>query len=149
MHMQRADQIDGDEPLPLRRFGLGEGAKNVPAGIIHQHINGPEAGFRRTYRSLDTASVRDVATEGLSDAAVLANGGGDPFRRVEIEIEYGDPCAFMREPVAGRTAYAAAASRDDDRPAIETHDITSHLAPVLPGSLPPPRATRLVRPRII
>lgn len=40
---RRHDMMDGDEPVPVRRHGLGKRHVVVPAGVVHRHIAGRSA----------------------------------------------------------------------------------------------------------
>ena len=125
MHMQRADEVDGDEPVPLRRLGLGEGTEDVPAGVVHQDVDRSEGGFRSRDRRVDALPQGDIAMEGFGRAAGLADRSGDVPRRLEIEIEDGDARAFAGEAATGRPADAAPAARDHDRLVVEPLHVSS------------------------
>jgi hypothetical protein len=101
MHMQRADEIDGDQPLPLLRLGSGERTEDIPAGVVHQYVDGPEPGFHRGDGRVDATSVGDVATERLPIAAIAFDGGGDLLRSLEVQIEHGNLSTFARKAAAG------------------------------------------------
>jgi hypothetical protein len=64
--MERAGEVDGDEPVPLGGFGIGEGTEDVPTGVVHQHVDWPKLGFRRRDRRIDARAIGDVAEEGRS-----------------------------------------------------------------------------------
>src|SRR6516164_11343245 len=100
MHMQRTDEVDGDQPVPLRRLGPGERTEDIPASVVHQYVDGPEPGFHRGDGRVDATSVGDVATERLPIAAIAFDGGGDLFRGLDVHIEHGNLCAFARKAAA-------------------------------------------------
>jgi len=123
MHMQRARQVDRDELIPLGRFGLGERAKNVPAGVVDEHVDRPERGFGCGHRVVDAGAICDVAAKGLGEPAGVADLGGDLFGRFDGDVEHRDFRALGGEATAGRPANTAAAARNDDHFTGETTHI--------------------------
>ncbi|GHA95245.1 hypothetical protein GCM10010305_43560 [Streptomyces termitum] len=129
------DRADGDDRAgavgrgQVREGGAGaadgaeEGAVELAApvlagvvdegdeGVVDEGVEGGEAGEE----GLDRRRVGDV--EAVRDRA--GQVGGDPLRRLLVDVRDEDPRALRREPPGGRRADAAARARDQCRLSVE------------------------------
>jgi hypothetical protein len=121
VHVQRTDQVDGDESCPTTPcVGLQERAEHVPAGVVDQHVDRAELRSDARYGRIDLVAPGDVAAKALRGAARGPDLAGHPVGGGLVEIEHGDLGAFLGEAPAGRPADAAAAARHDDGLAFES-----------------------------
>ena len=117
VHVQRADQVDRDQLVPLLGLGLGERQEYIPAGIVDQHVDLAQAGH---HGGGDTGSVNAAARSVMSQATAMARPPAatdvrrPPFRRPPDRDRKRRPDrAFLREAPARGAADAAAAAGDD------------------------------------
>ena len=129
MHMQHADQVDGDQLVPLRRLGFGEGLEDIPAGVIDEHIDGPELGLGCRNRRIDTGTVGDVAEEGGRLPAVGPDRGRHGLGSRQVEVEHRNARALLCEAVAACASDATATASNNDRLAFESLYISSNARP--------------------
>ena len=113
-HVQGAGQVDGDQLLPLGGHGLGEGLENIPAGVVHQHVDGTQRGFGRGHGRVHGGAVGDVALEGLGHAAGGLDLGGHFLCGLQVHVEDGDLGAFFGKAAAGCTANATTTTGHDN-----------------------------------
>src|SRR3546814_14867671 len=114
VHMQRADQVDGYQFVPLFGAGIGKWLEYIPSGVVDQNIDGAQARFGGVYGGIDFDPVGDVASERHGGGACGGDGRGGLCRGVQIDVEYGDVRAFLSEAPAGWPAASAAAPGSDN-----------------------------------
>jgi len=112
--MQRAREVDGDQFVPLRWLGLGEGLEYVPASVVDEYIHRPQFFLGGRHGSIHARAISDVAAQRECRTSDCADTGRDFFGGVRMEVKHGDSRAFFAKAQAGGSADAAAAARHDD-----------------------------------
>ncbi|MNN59250.1 hypothetical protein D3C81_1743530 [compost metagenome] len=132
VHVQRAGQVDGDQPLPLRRLGLDERAEHVPAGVVDQHVDGAQFLLHRSHRRIDAGAIGDVAAHGQRAAAGIADLRRHAFACLRVQVEHADRRPGARKAQTGCAADTATTAGHDDRLAFESlHSRSPFRVPVL------------------
>ena len=110
MHVERPAQVDRDQLLPLLGLGIGEVLEPVPAGVVHEDVDGRFFQCRP-----GRLVVGNVEHQGLA-----VNFCGDFPASSFIFIGNQNRGFFLRKARANRAADGAAAAGDEHRFAGKT-----------------------------
>src|SRR5690606_39735770 len=119
-HVQRANEVDGNQLVPLGRDSLHKGLEHVPPCVVDQDFDGTQGSFDCSHGLIDLGPAGDVAFEGLGDATLTVNFISHFLRSFEIHIKDGDLC-----PVFGESTTCSAA--DASTAACRSEEHTSEL----------------------
>ncbi|MCY1230441.1 hypothetical protein D9M72_428520 [compost metagenome] len=120
VHVQRAGQVDGDQPLPLRGLGLDERLEHIPAGVVDEHIHRAQALLHRRQRGIHAGALSDVAAKRQRPPARLADLAGDALGRFRVQVEHAHRRPGARKAQTGCAADTTATTGHDDRLAFKS-----------------------------
>jgi len=109
---EHADQVYGQQPLPLAGVGIGEEPELVGAGVVDEDRERAVLGDQVDRR----LRLGDVQRGGLG-----ADLAGERPGAVEVEVSDHDVGALGGEPCAGRRPDPARAAGDEHLLTLESH----------------------------
>ena len=101
--------------------GFDHASGNAVAGIVHEHIETPEALHRRFDQALDGGGARDVNLNCKRLRTLAGACGGDGMGARRALVRNDELRTFLREQQTGCPTDAGAAARDNADLVIEAH----------------------------
>ena len=121
--IQRAVEVNFDNPVPKVGIGIEKIIQLVPASAVHQDIGRASLTFERRHRRFDARVICDIAS--MTDG-VLADFTGGFLSSVSVNIENTDLAALLHQTLADRPADPAGTASDNSNFSVQsTHGAIS------------------------